>query len=199
MHQRSCTAFTALLLLVLCGCQHAAVRYESHPLNRGFFIAPLASGELVPAGWTGRKAAKPDDKVDFFFMRDSDGAWIAAHGYVAETQADADLETSELLRRSMGNVIMVGMRFSNLRFNERSNQQLNVTATQSIQPLDVEDASAVDMAVAAQSPPLQLYVALVRRGSQSVVVMAGRSRGGTLPADEARDFARRVRFEISAR
>jgi hypothetical protein len=78
----------AVLPLVLCACQHASVRSDSHALNRDFFIVPLASGELVPPGWTRRKAASPDDKLDFFFMRDSDEAWMAGLNRRAALPAD---------------------------------------------------------------------------------------------------------------
>jgi hypothetical protein len=190
---------TALLALALCACGHAPVHYDSHPLGRGFFIAPLASGELVRAGWTGRSAPKPDDKADFYFVRDSDDAWMSLHSYLLDVEDDST-PAVQLLQRSFDYLTMIGMRLSHARLYWRSDGVLLSTAG-TVHPLEVEDASAADTTLSIESRPrAQVYIALVRRGRQVVVVVAGNNQGkGVLPAEEALDFARRVRFQVSAR
>jgi hypothetical protein len=181
---------SALLILALCACQHAPVPYGARGKSGSYAVAALPSGKLMPTGWTGREAPRTDQDADYYFVRDSDGAWLLVTELESNTADDAT-PAIEVLRRGLGVVAMMGFRVS----KERPPHDLNMETTESLQPLAGTAAEAAEMAMTTERPPVRVYAAVVKHERHFIFVVAGASRRSELGIEEARSFARRIRFE----
>ncbi|HEX4381388.1 MAG TPA: hypothetical protein VH083_00485 [Myxococcales bacterium] len=175
---------------LLCACQHKPVVYASSPKSGIFSIAKVSGGQLMAPGWEGyRPADKADDEVDYLFRRDSDGAWVAAFGFVSEHEASFPIE--EGLSRTRGELIMRAMRLA----KKQPGPELIMSSKKEPALLDGAAGDAAETVLTTDHPALRLYAAVVRRGRTYVFVLEGVSRGDAVISEEGRDLVRRIRFD----
>jgi hypothetical protein len=179
-----------LAAALLCACQHKPVVYGNTPKSGIFSIAPVAQGQLMATGWVGyRPVDRADEEVDYLFRRETDGAWVAAFGFVS--QGDGSVPIVEGLSRTRGELIVRALRLA----RREPGPQLIMSSTQDPALLEGAAGDAAETALVTQSPALRLYAAVVRRGRTYVFVLEGVSRGEATLSQEGRDLLRRIRFD----
>jgi hypothetical protein len=175
------TARAATSLLVLCACAH------------GYAIAPLPSGATLAPEWIAQKPAHSEDEgVDFYFVRQSDHAWIVS--FSLRSQHAQSIPVTEAFGRTL-----YYLGFRALRFADQPREKRSALRTaMEPRPLGGTAGEAAEATLSLDDPPLRVYAAVVRQpGRRYAFVLAGAESDDSLPVAEARDLARRIRFKSS--
>jgi hypothetical protein len=175
---RSARAFATGLLL-LCACAH------------GYSVVPHPSGGILSPEWTPRKPSHPEDQgVDFYFVRETDGAWIVS--FSLNSPYAHDIPVTAAFERTLNQLALRALRFA----EQPREKRIALRTTRYPEPLEGTAGEGAEAAMSLDAPPLRVYAAVVRQpGRRYAFVLAGAGSDGGLPVEEARDLARRIRFK----